>query len=838
MFESKGIIMSRQTFKNNLKLSVSLLALPMGFVSLSTPAQAQIDDEIIVTATRRAESIQDIPINIAAIGGEQIEEQGFGDLSELGAFVPGLNIADQGGRDGNRIVVRGLNAEPVQNNFGQEDGGGTVATYIGEIPLFVDLRLNDLQRVEVLLGPQGTLYGAGTLGGAIRYIPNKPDFSGQLFEVRSDFYTYSDGDGISSDLGFTFNVPISDTFAIRGSLDNQNDEGFIDNPFIVRAPGISEPDPDFNDPAALAANFNPIEDANTEDIFSGRFAARWQPTDALDATLTYYFQEGEYGGRNTSSFRTETIPSEEFEFGTRVPEPNERNTDLLALEVIADLGFAELTSATGFATVDENGQRDQTDLLISLEYYYETFPTFTGFTFEDEETEIFNQELRLVSNTEGPLSWIIGGFYNRNEYNALSTETTPGIGAFNADFGFRQDLNDLEFFEADRTRLEERAVFGEIGYEITEAWQVTGGIRFYDFDLDTANQTEFPFFTDASTFNPYPLSDIENQLTLADNDSGSGTLFKLNTSYKFGGGNTVYATFSQGFRVGLSNGGDTCTDNAFMDTNQGLCLFLPGQQFSADANDIVVLDETGAGADTTNNFEIGAKTTWLDGALRLNGAAFFIDWEDPQVNTVSINAGTSITVNAESAQAIGFELDGSWSVNDRFNLRGNFSFVDAQLTADVPGLIQTITPPGFGTAIEAGQDGDRLPGSPRTQFSVFGDYSHPLGNGADIIVNGGYSWQGDVLSFTGGRAGSFTLPSFGRANVAIGYQTDNWSLTGYVDNLFNDFSETSAANTPLNNQTIGAFFDGSDPNPSNVRRFRTNVLPPRAIGARFKFRFE
>ncbi len=236
--------------------------------------------------------------------------------------------------------------------------------------------------------------------------------------------------------------------------------------------------------------------------------------------------------------------------------------------------------------------------------------------------------------------------------------------------------------------------------------------------------------------------------------------------------------------------------------------------------------------------KIGAKTTWLDGALRLNGAAFFIDWEDPQVNTVSINAGTSITVNAESAQAIGFELDGSWSVNDRFNLRGNFSFVDAQLTADVPGLIQTITPPGFGTAIQAGQDGDRLLGSPRTQFSVFGDYSHPLGNGADIIVNGGYSWQGDVLSFTGGRAGSFTLPSFGRANVAIGYQTDNWSLTGYVDNLFNDFSETSAANTPLNNQTIGAFFDGSDPNPSNVRRFRTNVLPPRAIGARFKFRFE
>lgn len=832
---------AHHSFRSRLVLSASLLALPIGLsASFSSTANAQaVDDEIIVTATRRAESIQDIPINISAVGGQQIEQQGFGDISELAAFVPGLNIADQGGRDGNRIVVRGLNAEPVANAFGQEDGGGTVATYVGEIPLFVDLRLNDLQRVEVLLGPQGTLYGAGTLGGAIRYIPNKPDFSGQLFEIRAGAYTYKEGDGISTDTGFTFNAPLSDSFAVRGSLDFQNDEGFIDNPFIVNTIGVSEPDPDFNNPGD---NFRPLEDANTEEIFSGRIAARWQPTDQLDATLTYYFQEGEYGGRNASSFRTDTIPSEEFELGTRVEEPNERNSDLLALEVTADLGFAELTSATGYATVDENGQRDQTDLLISLEYYYETFPTFTAFTFEDEETEIFNQELRLVSKGEGPFNWIIGGFYNQNEYNALSSEFTPGFGAFNVDFGFRQDLNDLEYFEADRERLEEKAIFGEIGYDITEAWSVTGGIRLYDFELDTANLIEFPFFTDATTFNPFPLSDIENQLELEENDSGSGTLFKLNTSYKFGGGNTVYATFSQGFRVGLTNGGAECSaedEAAFAsgaDPVQGLCLFTPGQQFSENPADIVLLDENGASEDTTNNFEVGFKTTWLDGAIRLNGAVYFIDWEDPQISTTSINASTGITVNAESAESKGFELDGSWQVTDQFNVRGNFSYTDAELTADVPGLIQTITPPGFGTSIEAGQDGDRLPGSPQTQFSIFGDYRHPLSNGNEITLNGGYAWQDDVLSFAGGRGGSFTLPSFGRANVAVGYQAENWNFTVYSDNIFNDFSETSAFNTPLSNQTVGAF-DG-DANPANVRRFRTNVLPPRSVGARFKYRFQ
>lgn len=837
LFE-KGILMSRhETFKSYLKMTASVLALPMGAASLSAPAHAQLVDEIIVTATRRSESIQDIPLNIAAVGGEQIESQGFGDLSELAAFVPGLNISDQGGRDGNRIVVRGLNAEGVENSFGQENGGGTVATYVGEIPLFVDLRLNDLQRVEVLLGPQGTLYGAGTLGGAIRYIPNKPDFSEQLFELRAGAYTYTGGDGISTDTGFTFNAPISETFALRGSLDFQKDEGFIDNPFIVQNVGVSEPDPDFSDPSALAANFRPIEDANTEDIFSGRIAGRWQPNDRLDATLTYYFQEGEFGGRNTSSLRTGNIPSGEFEFGTRVEEPNERNSDLLALEVIADLGFAELTSATGFATVEENGQRDQTDLLISLDYGYETFPTFTAFTFEDEETEIFNQELRLVSKTDTQYNWIVGAFYNQNEYNALSSEFAPGFLEFN---GFDDaQSGDLEFFSADRTRLREFAVFGEIGYDITEAWSITGGIRYYDFDLDTATQTEFPFvniFDGDPAFQAFPLSEIEDQLTLGNNDGGTGTLFKFNTAYKFGGGNTVYATFSQGFRVGLSNGGEACQDDAFMDENQELCLFQAGQQFSDNPEDIVLLDETGASADTTNNFEIGAKTTWLDGALRLNGAAYFIQWDDPQVNTVSINAGTGITVNAESARSIGFELDGNWQVNDRLNLRGNFSYTDAQLTADVPGLIQTIIPPGFDTAIEAGEDGDRLAASPQTQFSVFGDYRHPLDNGNELFINGGYSWQGNVLSFTGGRGGSFTLPSFGRANAAVGYDAGNWTFTGFVDNIFNDFSETSTAGTPLESQIVGAF-DG-DTNPANTRGFRTNVLPPRSFGARLRYRFE
>jgi len=170
-----------QNRKKSLKLKASVravasaVALPIVSSVFINPVIAQEADdslqeieEIIVTATRREGSVQDVPINIAAVDGQRLREQGFSDISELLSFVPGINAINQGGRNSNQTIVRGLNAEGLGQGSGN-DTGGTVATYLGEIPLPIDLRLNDLQRVEVLLGPQGTLYGAGTLGGAIRY---------------------------------------------------------------------------------------------------------------------------------------------------------------------------------------------------------------------------------------------------------------------------------------------------------------------------------------------------------------------------------------------------------------------------------------------------------------------------------------------------------------------------------------------------------------------------------------------------------------------------------------------------------------------------------------------
>ena len=809
--------------KKSARIISGALALPLVSAAFVNPAFAQDSnslEEIVVTATRRAATVQDVPINISAIGAQRIEEQGFNEIADLLAFVPGINTVDQGGRNGNNIIVRGINAEPLGQGGGN-DIGGTVATYIGEVPLAIDLKLNDLQRVEVLLGPQGTLFGAGTLSGAIRYIPNKPNTEEATFEVRGDAYSIGEGSGLSTDIGFTFNQPLSDTVAIRGSFDTSEDEGFIDYPFVVREIGVSEPDTDRNDPVAAAANFDPVSDANGQEVDSGRIAIRWQPSDVFDATLTYYFQDEDNAGRSVSGERG-GFSTPRFASPSRVLEPNAEENRLLALEITADLGFAELTSATGLATYEEVGQRDQTDLLISLEYSYETFPTFTAFTREEEERDILNQELRLVSTSDGPFSWIVGGYYNKFETVSSSSEFTPGFAEF---AGFDRPDN-LEFFSAGSTEIEETAFFAEIAYQFTDKWQVTVGGRYYDFDIQSQSTVDFPLFDPG--FVAESLSVIENRAfdpALA--EEGDGTLFKINTSYDISDDITIYATVSEGFRIGGTNGGGACPD---FDPNnaQGNCNLAPGQQFGPGPNDFAQFDERAFGPDQTRNFELGAKTQLAGGKLTLNGALFYVEWEDPQLASATVNASIPITINADGAESTGFELSGDWLATDQLRISGSLSYTQSELTADVPSLIRTITPPGFGSTFEDGQDGDRLPGSPETQFSLFASYDVPLANGRELHFNGSYSWQDDVLSRAGGRGSSLTLDSFGVANASAVYEADKYAITVYVDNVFDEFAETGVQGTQLSNQTV---------NGATVRSFLTNVLTPRTVGARFTYRF-
>jgi outer membrane receptor protein involved in Fe transport len=775
------------------------------------PEGASQFDEIIVTATRREGTVQDVPINISAVGSAELEARGLDNIREVAATVPGVYILDQGNRSGTPIVFRGLNATGLGSFDGNNDGGGAVATYVGDIPLYVDLRLNDIERVEFLLGPQGTLYGAGTLGGAIRYIPVKPKFDAISGEVRADLYSYKEGRGISTDTGITLNIPLSDSLAFRGSIDFANDRGYIDYPYIVSSIANVNPD-EIDNPA----NFKPQSDLNTDETLSARAALRFSPSSVFDATLTYYYQDARTEGRQFSQTRLTNFPVAigKYENALRVAEPNRRETQLVSLEAELDLGFAKLVSATGFSKRKEMGNRDQTDLLITLEYRYEQFPNFTAFTLEEDEEEIFSQEARLVSSFDGPFSFIVGGFYNKQKIRSLSTEFTPGYDQFAVDeFGGVQLRPDsIEYIAPFNSDLRELAAFGEISYQITDAWQVTVGGRYYDYGLQTESATDLPLFN--TVFLGDPQDQIIFDFTPAD-QKDNGFLYKFNTSYEFTPDVLMYATVSQGFRIGNSNGLEPCNTTGNV---QNICG-LPNE-----------LEYT---ADTTTNYEIGFKTQFMDRRVTFNGAVYYIDWEGPQVTSATINGSSPITINGAGAESKGFELFGSVRATDGLTFRGTYSYTDAALTALSPFLLNELTPPGFGTISVSGEDGDRLPGSPKHQGSFFADYEMPVSDTWDLTLSYGFTAHSNVLTRAGNRAGGLVLPGFDTHNASIKLSDGGWSVTAYVNNIFNQFGETGVRGTPLFDQAV------SDINgdPVYTRTYGTFVAPPRQIGLRVRRKF-
>lgn len=775
---------------------------------------------IIVTATRREETVQDVPFNIAAVTADDLAEQRAFNLREASRLVPGVFLVDNGPRNNSLVVFRGLSADPLTSNDGG-DNGGTVGTYLGEIPLPVDLRLKDVQRVEFLIGPQGTLYGAGTLGGAIRYIPNRANLDEFSLDLRSDLYTYKAGDGISHDNGATINLPIvPGRIAFRGSLDYLDDKGFIDYPYAVAQVGVSNPD-DFADPS----NFDGKEDVNDEQTLTARAVLRVQPADWFDVEFSYTLQDQETGGRQISNFRVDSLPVEigKYESALRVVEPNDRKTQLFAIEATADLGFAQLTSATGWSTEDETGQRDQTDLLIALEYSYEAFPNFTSFTLEDSDIRAFTHEMRLVSQHSGPFEWIVGGFYQNFRFDGFSKEFTPGFDQFAVDeFGgvqLRPDV--LEYFSVDRQKLEELGLYGELTYNLTDRWSVTGGVRYYDYDFQAASAVDIPLFR--TVF----LGDPQDSIELDFQDVGQkddGFLFKLNTSFDVTDDVLVYATYSEGFRIGSANGVALCPDP--LPSTQIVCALPNEFQYFPD---------------TTNNYELGFKSQLADRTITLNGALYYIKWNGPQVSSATVNGSQPITVNGAGAESKGFELAFAWEPTPGLNFRGTYAYTDPKFTADAIDLISYFVPPGFSAPPDAngnedrldGQDGDRLPGSPKNQFAFYASYEWPVSSSVDLGISYNFNAQSNVLRTPGNRGNGYVIPGFSIHGVALTAKSDSWTAQLYADNVLNKYAVGGVRGNPDYNQVL-ADINGD---PVYQRTFGEFVLAPRTIGLRLTYSY-
>src|ERR1700689_4539946 len=371
----------------------------------NAPATTGMLEEVIVTATRRAVSAQDLPISITAVTGNSLDEAGVENVAELAHSMAGVNVTDKGpfsGINGSGLIIRGLNSEQTSGQLGLATPVvPPVATYVDDTPLFFNLRLQDLDRVEVLRGPQGTLYGSGSLGGTIRYVQNAPDPSGFDAKGEAGISDTEHTHAPNEDANFMLNLPFGDTFAVRLNAGWSYDAGFINQPnlFVLGpggAPVSAEPGNVFSPPVIYGQ-----DGTNSYDYRNARISALWKPNDVFHAQLSYFYQLATangfpYAATGTAAYNMAINPPTQVPCSIpcttpapvaqlyNLPVPpgvdllsNADNSlefahdavDLVALSLEYDLGFPTLTSTSSWAHHLNRSSDDLTAVYTNFSFY-------------------------------------------------------------------------------------------------------------------------------------------------------------------------------------------------------------------------------------------------------------------------------------------------------------------------------------------------------------------------------------------------------------------------------------------------------------------------------------
>ncbi|MCP1469218.1 outer membrane receptor protein involved in Fe transport [Sphingobium sp. OAS761] len=795
-----------QLFRNTL-LGATIL---MGVGTTPAFAQGATQDggdanEIVVTGTRREVTIQDVPINITAIGAEQLSRQRIDDVRDLADFTPGMTISDTGPGSTGTIVLRGLNASDGDATGASYDDA--LGVYLGEVPLYYDFKLLDIARVETLLGPQGTLYGLGTLAGAIRNIPNRPDLTDISGEVHSRLYAKNHGEKAGFQMDGVINIPIiRDHVAFRSATGYYYDPGFIDSPLLLQEPGVSLPQP--SGPGGVtdadyAANLTKRKDVNFEKTFTTRNQLLVQFSPDLSVNFTYAFQRTKTDGGQYNS--AGVLGTGKYENGARYIEPVNRRAHLGSMEVNANIAdFADLVATTAYTDVRNVRSSDNTDLLLDLDYGYESFPAFSSYNESVNSRKQFNQEVRFVSHHGGPFSWVIGGFYNEQKLQNDYHEILPG----HPWVDLTTNPQEIEYASYTTSKVTEKAVFGEGTFRITPEWQVTAGGRWFQYKSNIKGRAVIPLLGD-------PLSPYDAE-PAGGSAKKSGTVWKFNTSYNFTDDVMLYATYSKGYRIGGPNSVAPCPPVLNPPPAQNVCA-LP--------------NELQYGPDTTKNAEIGIRTQLFDRKLTFNFNVFQIKWDGIQVDSATLNGIVGITVNGGKAKSEGFEASFQLHPVPGLSIQGTYSYVNAKLTEDVSKVIAVNDPAGIYPSDPIQLDalsGDRLPGSAKNSGSLGATYAYPVRDGS-IVANWTATYRGNVVTRLGwDRAYGDKLPSYVLHRASLNYETDKYSVGLFANNIFDKYAVASVANdrsrVGLNDGVL-------------LRYYRQTVINPRTFGieARIKY---
>jgi iron complex outermembrane receptor protein len=781
--------------------------------------------EVVVTASRRAVSAQDLPISITAITGDSLEKAGIQDISGLAHSVAGVNYTDKGpfgGVNGSTLIIRGLNSEATAGQLALASPVvPPVATYVDETPLFVNLRLQDLDHVEILRGPQGTLYGSGSLGGTIRFVQNAPDPNG--FDAKGEVglsktdHTHA----LNEDINGMLNLPLSDTFAVRLNASWTDEAGFINQPnlYVLDGSGVpvaTNPSAPLTSPPEKYSQ----DGVNAYEYRSARVSALWKPGDEFKAQLSYYYQVASAGGFPyvaTSSLAytnpiAATNPYPQQMYNSTVPpgvdalssatnslESTKDKVDLVALTLEYDMGFATMTSSSSFAHHNNQTTSDLTALYTNFFFwqpYYGNNPRSFIQGRDQLDDKPWSEEIRLASKTGGKLDWVGGLFFKNQNTIIREHEYYPGYDAYfnnclaagNSPYsgvGPATPCGFGEYYDVAPLVNGVPTVFpssGGTGIPLAKDQTYIGDFETHFKDLAvfgelTWHLTSAWSLTGGTRVFKQTLTQAQQTGLLFDgpayaaNESGNDqwrrALWKLNTSYELDKSNLIYATWSQGFRRGGVNAlppGEPAIDprtNLPYVTNPALFKLQP---------------------DTADNYEMGVKGT-VDNRFRYSAAIYDIEWHNIQEGVQLTPLVLPAALNIGEAFSRGLELEFFANITNHLSGQVGYTYDQTKLKSLNP-LFQypdvSVPPPTIGTP---------LPGTPKTSLALGLEYGQVPLAGGDLrfAVNGHY--QSAVVP-----ALSATVPTvagFAIVDTRATFTVTHWALTLYVNNIADKLGITS-----------------------------------------------
>jgi iron complex outermembrane recepter protein len=684
--------------------------------SSSEQAAAHVE-EIIVTATKRGEqSIQDVSMSIAAFDEGNLRARGADNFLDYARAVPGLAVQDQGPGD-KKYVIRGV----------QSVGAATTGVYFDEIVMTAnnrqdgggrqpDIKLFDVERVEVLRGPQGTLYGASSMSGTIRIVSNKPDASKLAGRVEGTVSNTRYGNE-NYRVNAMLNVPlIEDKLAIRGVYYARDESGFIDNTRLG------------------------LTGINDEDTQGGRLSARLWATDTLTLTASGMYQKTESNGRYGFEPSTGEL---EVGFYTKTPWVDEFFTANITAEQEFDSGTLLLTSSWFDRDIDFNN--DGTTILAGI---LGRPPENTrALLAQPQSRSIWSNEARFSSKWDGPFNLVGGVFFQKEKSNFNSRVDSADTN------GMAEASPIVYLWRTIDTDIENRSLFGELSYDLTDRLTATVGARWFQFDVDEQSSLLV-----ACCSGNTPGSGPAAPTSSTDKDVN----YKLNLAFEASDDVLLYAQAAQGFRSGGNN-------------EPGISVVQSCQNSSS------------FGSDGLWNYEIGAKMSLFDNRAVLNITPYYIDWSDMQVRAFNPTCNNSRIDNAGEASIQGVEAE--LVLRPLADLQFNFTFnySDAELKEDQPKATGT----GNGTE---GRKGDDIPGVPRTSGSAGAQYTFPIANMPfSGVLRGDYSYVGSSkTAFRPLTDPTYRVqPSYSLTNVRFGLTGDTWEATLFLNNAFDERAEVT-----------------------------------------------